>query len=92
MDQASAPSDPDEGSEGISLEDLPAVRRELFDGAVMDARAAVDPVDDLDGFLDELWRGLSVAFGWQRQPWPEEAPQPWWEGESGPRSRAQEEG
>ena len=62
---------------GIGVEDLPAVMRELFDQCVPDARAAVDPSEDFDAFVDELWRQVAAAFGLLRRDWPEGAPQPW---------------
>ena len=64
-------------AEGISADDLPGLMRELYDTAVADARAAADPQQDPDGFVDELWVQLDAAFGLTRREWPDGAAQPW---------------
>ncbi len=68
--------DPDD-QPGIGVDDLPAVMQELFRQSVADARAVVDPSEDFDAFIDELWRQVAAAFGLVRRDWPEGAPQPW---------------
>ena len=70
---------PDEDSVGVGIgvDDLPDVMRDLFEQCVADARAAVDPADDFDAFVDELWRQTSAAFGLVRRDWLHNAPQPW---------------
>ena len=64
-------------AEGLGVDDLPGLMRELYGTAVVDARAAVDPWQDLDGFIDELWVQLDAAFGLTRREWPQGADKPW---------------
>ena len=69
--------DHDAGHEGITLDDLPEIMRELFDHCVRDARAQVNPADDFPAFVDVLWGHVDSAFGLTRQDWPADAPKPW---------------
>lgn len=67
----------DRGHEGITLDDLPEIMRELFDQCVADARAVVEPREDFDAFVDALWNQVAAAFSLVRRNWPAGAPTPW---------------
>jgi hypothetical protein len=65
------------GSTGISVDDLPQLMREMFTQCVEDARAQVEPLEDLARFVDALWQHVDAAFGLTRREWPADAPKPW---------------
>ena len=56
--------------QGFGPEDVPAARRALFDVAVEQARAEVDPRVDFDAWVEALWAELGELFGWAPRPWP----------------------
>ena len=55
---------------GFGPEDVPAARRAVFDVAVEQASARVDPRDDFGGWVEVLWEELAELFGWQPGDWP----------------------
>ena len=54
---------------GFGPEDMPDVRRRVFDLAIAQAVDTVDPAHGWDGFLDALWHQLGELFGWDPQDW-----------------------
>lgn len=48
----------------LGSEDMPALRRSVFDYAAQVAVQRHDPAVDLDGFLDELYEELAAAHRW----------------------------
>ncbi len=71
------PSPETEAAGGIGIDDLPELMHELFLQCVADARSTVDPADDFDAFIEQLWAQTSAAFGLVRRDWLQGAPQPW---------------
>ena len=55
---------------GFGPEDVPAARRALFDVAVEQASAQVDPAVDFDAWVEALWEELGELLGWAPRPWP----------------------
>ncbi len=68
---------PEDTTQGIGIDDLPDLMREMFLQCVADARAVVDPTANFDAFVEELWQQTSAAFGLVRRDWLQGAPQPW---------------
>lgn len=77
MTEPQFPEDDGSPHPGITVDDLPAIMRELFDQCVADARAVVDPREDFDAFVDALWDQVAAAFSLVRRDWPAGAPTPW---------------
>ena len=71
------PDDAESAYPGITVDDLPAIMRELFDQCVADARSVADPHEDFDAFVEQLWDEVAAAFSLVRRDWPAEAPTPW---------------
>ena len=55
---------------GFGPEDVPAARRAVFDVAVEQASARVDPHVDFEGWVEVLWEELAELLGWQPGDWP----------------------
>ena len=62
---------------GVGVEDLPGIMRELFDQCVGDALAVANPVTEFPAFIDALWGHVDAAFSLTRHEWPADAPKPW---------------
>ena len=63
--------------DGITIDDLPTIMRALFDQCVADARAAVEPHTDFNGFVERLWQEVATAFSLVRRDWPSGVSKPW---------------
>lgn len=55
---------------GFGPEDVPAARRAVFDVAVEQATADVDPRVDFEAWVEALWSELAELLGWAPRPWP----------------------
>ena len=54
---------------GFGPENMPEVRRAVFDSLVANAFAACDPAQDRAGFVEALWREFAEVLGWQPGKW-----------------------
>jgi len=78
------PSRPTATRDGVGLDDLPLVHRELFDHSVRAATDLHDPRSELEAFIEALWEALARTFEWVPEPWPQGLPIPRLDGVADP--------